>query len=179
MQCLKVLLLKELGFNEETMTVMKWRVTWAVEARRRGEEQEQRRQREQEQQQQDEQEKRRRQEQEQWRQDEQEQREQQDQKERRQADQGRKAGQEQSTQGKQVRFGEEEQLEETRAENADEPEVTSRLAEVRTGRGSAGFVRGRDERYWADETGRKRKGKGNGGERRRIWPQRKGTSDGR
>ena len=144
MQCLKVLLLKELDFNEETMTVMEWRVRWAVEARRqgRGEEQEQRRQREQEQLQQDEQEKRRRQEQEQWRQDEQEQREQQDQKARRQAEQGQNAGQEQSTQGKQVRFGEEEQLEETRAENADEPEVTSRQAEVRTGRGSAGFVRG-------------------------------------
>ena len=59
-----------------------------------------------------------------------------------------------------MRFGEKEQLEETRAENADEPEVTGRLAEVSTGRGSAGLVRGRDERYWADETSRKGKGKG-------------------
>ena len=126
-------------------------VRWAVEARRqgRGEEQEQ----------------------EQWRQDEQEQMEQQQQKERRQeqeeqrreAEQGQNAGQEHSTQGKQVRFGEEEQLEETRAENADEPEVTGRLAEVRTGRGSAGLVRGGDERCWADESSRKGKGKGNGG----------------
>ena len=50
MQCLKVLLQKELGFNEETMKVMEWGVGWAVEARRKGsEEQEQRRQQEQEQ----------------------------------------------------------------------------------------------------------------------------------
>ena len=45
-------------------------------------------------------------------------------------------------QGKQVRFGEEEQLEETRANRTDEPEATGNLAEVRTGRGSSGFVRG-------------------------------------
>ena len=61
-----------------------------------------------------------------------------------------------------MRFGEEEQLEETRAENADEPEVTGTLAEVRTGRGSAGLARSGDERYWADETSRKGKGKGKG-----------------
>ena len=47
MHFLKVLLLKELGFNEETTTVMEWGVRWAVEARRRCEEQEQKRQREQ------------------------------------------------------------------------------------------------------------------------------------
>ena len=47
--------------------------------------------------------------------------------------------------------------------NADEPEVTGRLAEVSTGRGSAGLVRGGDERYWADETSRKGRGKTNGG----------------
>ena len=35
--------------------------------------------------------------------------------------------------------------------------------EVRTGRGSAGLVRGGDERRRADETNRKVKGKGNGG----------------
>ena len=40
-------------------------------------------------------------------------------------------------------LGEEEgRLEETRAESTDEPEVTSRPVEVRTGRGSAGLVRG-------------------------------------
>ena len=48
MQCFEVLLQKELGFSEETMKVMEWRVRWAVEARRKGsEEQEQRRQAEQ------------------------------------------------------------------------------------------------------------------------------------
>ena len=54
-------------------------------------------------------------------------------------------------QGKQVHFGEEEQLGKTRAESTDEWEVTGRLAEVRTGRGSAGLVCGGDERRWADE----------------------------
>ena len=46
MQCFKVLLQKEFGFNEETMKVMGWGVRWAFEARRkrRGEEQEQREQ---------------------------------------------------------------------------------------------------------------------------------------
>ena len=34
---------------------------------------------------------------------------------------------------------------------------------MRTGRGSAGLVRGRDEKRRADETSRKGKGKGNGG----------------
>ena len=61
-------------------------------------------------------------------------------------------------------LGEEEgRLEETRAESTDEPEVTGKLAEVRTGRGSASLVRGGDERHWADESSRKGKGKGNGG----------------
>ena len=73
----------------------------------------------------------------------------------------RDTGQEQ--QGKSVRVGGEEQLEETRAENADEPEVTGRPAEVRTSKGSEGLVQGGDERYWADETSRSGKGKGNGG----------------
>ena len=50
-------------------------------------------------------------------------------------------GQEQSKQRKRVRFGE-EQLGETQADNTDELEVTDGLAEVRTGRGCAGLVRG-------------------------------------
>ena len=45
-------------------------------------------------------------------------------------------------QSNQVRFGQEDQLKEARAESTDEPEVTGRLAEVRTGRGSSGLVRG-------------------------------------
>ena len=61
-----------------------------------------------------------------------------------------------------MRFG--EKLEETRTENADELEVTGRTTEVRTGRGSAGLVRERDERCRADETNRKGKGNGRKGE---------------
>ena len=91
---------------------------------------------------------------------EQEQRRRGEQEQRRQDEQGQNTEQEQSKQGKQV---EEEQLEETRAENSGEPEVTGRTTEVRTGRGSAGIVRGRDERRRADETSKKGKGKGNGG----------------
>ena len=83
-----------------------------------------------------------------------------EQEQRRRGEQGQNTEQEQSKQGKQV---EEEQLEETRAENSGEPEVTGRTTEVRTGRGSAGIVRGRDERRRADETSKKGKGKGNGG----------------
>ena len=99
------------------------------------------------------------------------------QEQRRQAKQGEKTEQEQSKQGKQVRFNE-EQPGKTGVENASEPEVMGRMIEVRTGRGSAGPVRGGDERYRADETNRKGKGKGNGGKgehegkRRRIWQQR-------
>ena len=84
------------------------------------------------------------------------------QEQRSQAKQGEKTEQEQSKQGKQVQFGEEQQLGKTGAENAGEPEVMGRMTEVRTDRGSAGLVRGGDERYWADET-RKGNGKGNGG----------------
>ena len=69
----------------------------------------------------------------------------------------------QSKRGKQVRFAEEQQLEKTRAANAGEPEVIGIAIEVRTGSGSAGLVRGEDERCRADETNRKGKGKGNGG----------------
>ena len=82
-----------------------------------------------------------------------------DQEQRRQAQQG----QEQSKQGKQVRFGDEQQLGKTGAENAGEPEVLRKTTEVRTGRGNTGLVRGGDERCQADETSRKGKGKGNGG----------------
>ena len=84
------------------------------------------------------------------------------QEQRRQAKQEEKTEQEQSNQGKQVRFGE-EQLGKTEADNAGEPELMGRTTEVRTGRGSAGLVRGEDERCRADETSRKGKGKGNGG----------------
>ena len=75
-------------------------------------------------------------------------RRQQEEEQRRREEQGHHLGQEQSKQGKQVRCGDEEQFEE---------------AEVRTGRGSAGLVRGRDERCRTDETNRKGKGKGDGG----------------
>ena len=78
------------------------------------------------------------------------------------AKQGQNARQELSKQEKRVRVGDEEQSEETRAESTDEPEVTGRLVEVRTGPGSAGLVRGGDERHLADESSRKGKGKGNG-----------------
>ena len=82
-----------------------------------------------------------------------------EQEERRQAQQR----QEPSKQGKQVRFGEEQQLGKTEAENAGEPEVMGRTAEVRTGRGGAGLVPGGDESRELNETSRKGKGKGNGG----------------
>ena len=81
-----------------------------------------------------------------------------EQEQRRQEEQEQIPGQEQ---GKKVRFGEEEPLEKTRAESTDEPEVLGRLAEVRTGRGNRGLVRGGDE-YRTDESSRKGKGKGNG-----------------
>ena len=57
-----------------------------------------------------------------------------------------------------------EQQEETRPDSTDEPEVTSKLVEVRTGRGSAGLVRGGDGRHLADESNRTGKGKGKGNE---------------
>ena len=102
---------------------------------------------------------------------EQEQRRQEEQEQRRQQEQGQTAAREQ---GKQVRFNQEEQLEEKKTEGTDEPEVTGRLAEMRTGRGSAGLVRGREDRCQTDETSRKGKGKGTGekGERGRSWKQR-------
>ena len=54
-------------------------------------------------------------------------------------------------------------MEETRAESTDEPKVMSRLAEARTGRGSACLVQGRDEKCLTNKTHSKGKGKGNGG----------------
>ena len=58
----------------------------------------------------------------------------------------------------------EEPLEEMRTESTDEPEVTSRVVEVKTGRGSASLVQGGvDEHDELDETRGKGKGKGNGG----------------
>ena len=84
---------------------------------------------------------------------------QQEEEQRRQGKQGQHPGQEESKQDKQVDLGDEEQA---RAKSTDEPEAMGRLAEVRTGRGSAGLVRGGDERCRADET-RKGKGKGHGG----------------
>ena len=123
-----------LRWNQEQEVMMEFGIRWAVEARRKGRQQgeEQRRQQEEKQR---------------WH-DEQEQSGQQEAGQRRQEEHGqmRQGEQEQnskqSKQGNQVRFGEEEQLRETRAKKTDEPEITGRLAEVRTGRGSAGLVRG-------------------------------------
>ena len=61
-----------------------------------------------------------------------------------------------------MRFDEEEETKETRAESTDEQKVMGRTTEVQTGRGSAVLVQGRGERCRADAT-RKGKGKGNGG----------------
>ena len=67
---------------------------------------------------------------------------QQEKEQRRQREQGQHPGQEQGKQGKQVGFGEAEHLRETRPKSTDEPEVMGRSAEVRTGRGSSGLLRG-------------------------------------
>ena len=64
---------------------------------------------------------------------------------------------------KKVRFGGEEQSEETGAQTTDEPEVVSGFEEVRTGRGNAGLVQGEDERCRGNEASRKGKGKGREG----------------
>ena len=120
------------GVDEERAKIMEWRMRWAIEARKRRRDAEQ------------------------------EQRRQEEQRQRRQEEQGQNTGQEQGKKGKQVRFGEEEETKETRAESTDEPKVMGRMTEVRTGRGSADLVQGGDERCRADET-RKGKGKGNGG----------------
>ena len=80
----------------------------------------------------------------------------------RQGEQAENSGLGQSKQGKQVRFGDDELFEETRAESTDELKETNGLAEIRTGRGNVGLVRGGDE-CRTDESSRKGKGKGNGG----------------
>ena len=75
---------------------------------------------------------------------------------------GRCVEQEQITgqeKGKKVRFGEEEPLEETRAQSTDGLEVTGGLAEVRTGRGSSGSVRGEEERVLDERELQERQGK--------------------
>ena len=123
---------EKLGLDEEGAKTMEWGMKWAIEARKRRRDAEQ------------------------------EQRRQEEQRQRRQEEQGQNTGQEQGKKGKQVRFGEEEETKETRAESTDEQKVMGRTTEVRTGRGSAGLVQGGDERCQADET-RKGKGKGNGG----------------
>ena len=70
------------------------------------------------------------------------------------------AGQEQ---GREVRSRKEEQSGETEAQSTEKQKVISGAEELRTGRGSAGLVRGGDERCLTNETCRKGKGKGNGG----------------
>ena len=67
-------------------------------------------------------------------------------------------------QDKKVRFREEEQPEETRAQSTNEQGVSSGFEDVRTGTGRAGLVRGGDERCRTDETTGEGEGKGNGGE---------------
>ena len=97
-QCFGKQLQEESGIEEERAKVMEWGMRWAVEARRRRDE-----------------------------------------------EQGQSTGQDQSKQGKQVRFGDEEQTKKTWIESTDELEMMSELAEVteaRTGRGSTGLVRG-------------------------------------
>ena len=64
---------------------------------------------------------------------------------------------------KKVRFGGEEQSEETGAQSTDEPEVVSGFEELRTGRGNAGLVQGEDERCRGNEASGKGKGKGREG----------------
>ena len=124
-----------LGWDQGQADLMERGFRWAVEARRTG-----RRQQEEERREEQEQRRQEEQEEEQRRQEEQEEQRREEQEQRRQ-----------------------EQQEETRAESTDEPEVTSKLVEVRTGRGSAGLVRGGDGRHLADESNRTGKGKGNVG----------------
>ena len=121
------------GVDEERAKLMELRMRWAVEARKRR------------------------------RGGEQEQRRQEEQRQRRHEEQGQNTEQEQGKKSKHVRFGEEEQTKETWTESTDKLEATRRLTEVQTGRGSAGLVRGGDERCRTDEISRKGKGKGNEG----------------
>ena len=76
----------------------------------------------------------------------------------------RDTGRERTTEkenSKKVRFGEEEQTEEFRMKSTDQQNMMNGLEEVRTGRASAGLVRGRDEQCRTDGTTRKGRGKGN------------------
>ena len=61
---------------------------------------------------------------------------------RRHGEQGQSLEQEQGQQGKQVRFGPEEQLGEMRAESTNDLKETDGVTEVRTGRGRVGLVHG-------------------------------------
>ena len=61
-----------------------------------------------------------------------------EQEERRQEEQGQNTGEEQASKASECVSAKRE----TRAGSADEPEVTGGLAEIRTGRGSAGLIRG-------------------------------------
>ena len=78
-------------------------------------------------------------------------------------EQGQNTGQEQGKKGKQVYSGEEEQTEKIQEESTDEHEIMSKLAEVRTRRGSVGLVQGGAERCLTNKTHGKGKGKGNEG----------------
>ena len=80
---------------------------------------------------------------------------------------GRTSGKTEQGQDKKVCFAEEDQPEEIQAHGTDEQDeldVMRRLEEVKTGKGSAGLVRGGDERRQANEIRGKGIGKGNGGE---------------
>ena len=67
-------------------------------------------------------------------------------------------------QGKKVRFSEEEQTVEMRAQSTDDQDVMDGFEEGRTGRGSAGLVRGEEDRCQTDETNRRGQGNGSEGE---------------
>ena len=82
-------------------------------------------------------------------------------KRRRDEEQGQTMRQEQDKKDKQLHFGEEEPF--GGAERTYEPKVMSRLEEVRTGRGGACLILGKDEKCLTNETCRKGEGKGNGG----------------
>ena len=73
---------------------------------------------------------------------------------------------------KRKQTAEKEQSEETRAQRTDEQEAMSGLEEVRTGRGSAGLVRGREDRCQTDETGGKSE-RQRQRRQRRPWKQRR------
>ena len=122
MQCFKAELHEKSGWDEDQMKVLECGIRWAVEARRRGRDEQQ---------------------------------------EQRRHDtsknngggesKGRTQDRNKASKESKCVSAKKNSLGETRAESTDEPEVLFRLAEVRTGRGSAGLVRGRDEWRWAEE----------------------------